>query len=519
MPADQSRLLLLFNKNVNDMEKTVPESVKEIKALSQKQFEAIYKLSSLLNSLQYTEALIEEALDLIIGIIDAERGLFVKYEEDDEIFTIIAARNFQRQSIKNLSEFSSGVLNEVIKEKRPLLYYDTQSDPALSQYESIQIHSITSIIGVPVYSEGRVWGVIIADSRKRRKEFTNQNLFILDFFSNLISLSLDRILRMERLQDENRELKNRLQAEGNVPDMIGGSKKMREFANLLNRVAANNATVLITGESGTGKDLAARAIHKLSDRKDKKFLAQFCGAIPDTLLESELFGYKKGAFTGATSDKKGLLEIAEGGTFFLDEIGDISVALQAKLLRVIENREIIRLGDTAVKKIDVRIVAATNKNLQELVKEGKFREDLYYRLNVIKIHLPPLRERKDDIPLLADHFIKKFGGNDFTLHPAAIQKLQQYSFPGNVRQLMNILQRAIIYASDKMVKTEHIVFEEEEAEELSLEGTLQDVILKVVKARLSQFDGNRTATANSLGVSRRWIYHKLDDIEKAKQDE
>ncbi len=183
-----------------------------------------------------------------------------------------------------------------------------------------------------------------------------------------------------------------------LPEMIGESKVMKNFFRILRRVADTEATILITGESGTGKDLAARAVHTLSKRRENVFLAQFCGSIPDNLLESELFGYKKGAFTGANSDKKGLLEIADKGTFFLDEIADISMALQTKLLRVLENQEIMRLGDTGVKKINVRIITATNKNLQEMVKEDTFRSDLYYRLNVFPVKIPPLRERKGDVP-------------------------------------------------------------------------------------------------------------------------
>ena len=250
----------------------------------------------------------------------------------------------------------------------------------------------------------------------------------------------------------------------------------------------------------------------MSKRKDFPYLAQFCGSIPDTLLESELFGYKKGAFTGASQDKKGLFEIADKGTFFLDEIADISSALQAKLLRVIENKEIIRLGDTKVKKVDVRIVAATNKNLKKLVEEGKFREDLYYRLNVFPINVPPLRERKADIPLLANHFVEVIGKKNIKLNVSAVKKLESYSWPGNVRQLNNVINRAIILSNEDVIKTEHILLEDDQDNSTS-NKTLKQIEKEVVLKRLKEFNGNRTRTAKSLDVSVRWVQKKIKEYE------
>ena len=255
----------------------------------------------------------------------------------------------------------------------------------------------------------------------------------------------------------------------------------------------------------------ARAIHKLSSRRDNPFIAQFCGSIPDSLLESELFGYKKGAFTGANTDKKGLLEVANKGTFFLDEIADISTALQAKLLRVLENKEIIRLGDTQVKKVDVRIITATNKDMTQLVKEGNFREDLFYRLNVFPVKLPPLRERREDIPLLVNHFVKKFAGKDIKIHSSAIKKLSGYYWPGNVRQLINVIQRSLILTDSDQITDEHIILEEESDVD-NFSGTLKDFEMLLLKKRLKEYDGNRTQAAKSLKVSVRWIQLKLKEI-------
>src|SRR5690606_3619541 len=238
---------------------------------------------------------------------------------------------------------------------------------------------------------------------------------------------------------------------------------------------------------------------------------QFCGSIPDTLLESELFGYKKGAFTGANSDKKGLFEVATNGTFFLDEIADISLALQAKLLRVLQNREIMRLGDTQVIKVDGRVIAATNKDLKKLVKDQQIREDLFYRLNVFPIKVPPLRGRRGDIPLLVRHFIKKFSDKNIHVSFSAMRMLEEYTWPGNVRQLENVLQRALILCEGDKLLPEHIVIEEDN-EDVSFTGTLKEFEKMLLLKRLKEYDGNRTITAKSLGVSVRWVQLKLKEM-------
>ncbi|NOX65115.1 MAG: GAF domain-containing protein, partial [Chlorobi bacterium] len=406
-------------------------------------------------------------------------------------------------------------LKEILDNKEPVLYHDIQSDPHASQYDSIQLQNITSVIGVPIIQKGNVWGVILADSRMNRREFTEENLSFLNFFSNLFSSALERIDFVEKIQDENQFLINQLQANEQLPDMIGNSEAMRRIAKLIHKVAQSDATVLIYGESGTGKDLAAKAIHKLSKRKEYPYLAQFCGSIPDSLLESELFGYKKGAFTGATTDKKGLLEVANNGSFFFDEIADVSNSLQAKLLRVLENKEIIRLGDTVVKKIDVRIIAATNRSLEELVEEGIFREDLFYRLNVFPIKLPPLRDRKEDIPLLVNHFVNEFSDKELKVSSAAMKLMQEYHWPGNIRQLRNILQRAIILCNTNKIEAEHIIIEDSKNSN-SFDGTLREYEKLILQKRLEELNGNRTLAAKSLGVSVRWVQNKLKEIEEEK---
>lgn len=489
----------------------IRDHIKIIRDLNKEQFEALQYISQRLNTSIYEESLVEETLDWVVDIINAERGLFVKYDEEKNDFSFISARNINKEKITDLSEFSSGILKKVIEKKEPVIYHDVQNEPSLSQYESILIKRIKSVIGVPILRDSKIWGLIIADSQSNRKEFTESNLLFLKFFSNLVSLALDRILQIENLRDENRILQKKVEINTGIPDMIGESKEMQKLASLIHRVAATDTTVLILGESGTGKDIAAHAIHKLSSRKDKPYLAQFCGSIPDTLLESELFGYKKGAFTGATSDKKGLFEVADGGTFFLDEIGDISSALQAKLLRVLENREIMRLGDTQVRKVDVRIITATNQDLPNLVKTGKFREDLFYRLNVFPINMPPLRTRSGDVTLLAEYFIKQFSEKKIKITKGALDKLERYSWPGNIRQLLNVLKRALILCDNDQIEESNIIIEETK-KNISFDGTLEDYEKQLLLSKLEEYNQNRTQTAAALGVSVRWIQLKLKEM-------
>jgi len=258
---------------------------------------------------------------------------------------------------------------------------------------------------------------------------------------------LKNALERRQLERENTLLKRELKEHSRFDDLVGGSTAIEEVRAMIHRIAGTNSTVLISGESGTGKELAARAIHQISPRRAKQFVSINCGALPDELLESELFGHMKGSFTGAVAAKKGLFEVADGGTVFLDEIGDTSPAMQIKLLRVLQEREIRRVGGTEQVEVDVRVIAATNQDLETMVREKRFREDLFYRINVIALKMPPLREKREDIPLLADHFLAKYtktmGKKIREISPEAMRHLTEYSWPGNVRELENVIERAV----------------------------------------------------------------------------
>ncbi|RIK72307.1 sigma-54-dependent Fis family transcriptional regulator, partial [candidate division KSB1 bacterium] len=320
----------------------------------------------------------------------------------------------------------------------------------------------------------------------------------------------------QNLREENRRWRAEVQSRHRFSEIIGKSMAMHQVFDVMERVLESHASVLIEGESGTGKELVARAIHYNGPRSEQPFVALFCGSLPETLLESELFGHKKGAFTGAITDKRGLFEVADGGTFFLDEIGDLTPTIQAKLLRVLQEGEIKRVGETHIRRVNVRIISATNKILKEEVKTGRFREDLYYRLNVISIKMPALRERKDDIPLLAHHFLDRYAKENRKpltgFSEKAMEQLRRYDWPGNVRELENAIERAAVLARSELITERELQISPPDAETVWEEGlTLAEYEKRVVMSVLRANDGHITQTAEKLGVSRRWLHYRLKE--------
>jgi len=328
-------------------------------------------------------------------------------------------------------------------------------------------------------------------------------------------------LRYLELQEENLELKRQLNAGFDMRRIVGQSPAMRQVFETIRKVAPTKSNVLITGESGTGKELVARAIHSLSSKNDKRFIAVNCSAIPETLLESELFGHKKGSFTSAIEDKKGLFECARNGTLFLDEIGHMPMSCQAKLLRAVEHRQIIPVGSTEPIDIDLRLVAATNKDLTKEIKEGRFREDLYYRLNVVGIHIPPLRERKEDILLLVEHFIKKYnaemGKQCIRVSDDVMRLLMSYEWKGNIREMQNVIERAVIFAEDEVIKASDIGLIGSKAIALNEEYENLHVAVKAYEKThicrvLSKYDWNKVEAAKALNVGLSSLYRKIDEL-------
>jgi len=332
-----------------------------------------------------------------------------------------------------------------------------------------------------------------------------------------ISMLVSRILKLKKLQSENAILRKKLTRQYRHHDIITKNPRMEEILALTNDIASLRSTVLIRGESGTGKELVARAIHFSGNRTDKPFIVVSCAALTETLLESELFGYEKGAFTGASGQAKGKFELASGGTIFLDEIGDISPKLQADLLRVLQERRFYRVGGTQEVDVDVRVIAATNKNLVDEVQQGRFREDLYYRLNVIEIRLPPLRERREDIPLLAEHFVQRISselGKDLSgISADALKLLIAYDWPGNVRELENVIERAIVTCRNGSLEEQDFSWLKRDAgssQSMQLpEMPLDELERRAIIATLERKHGNVKEASAALGIDRSTLYDKL----------
>lgn len=338
-----------------------------------------------------------------------------------------------------------------------------------------------------------------------------------------LELVLNRALELSEAHRENERLRRQLQERGAFGELVGSSAPMQEIYSLISQVAPSSASVLITGESGTGKELVARTIHKLSPRRHRPFVGINCAAIPDTLMESELFGHEKGAFTGAASRRQGCFELADGGTLLLDEIAEMPALLQAKLLRVIEERAIRRLGSRKEIEVDVRILAATNRNAPQAVKEGKLREDLLYRLNVFSINLPSLKDRKEDLPLLAQHLVthlaSKHGRPARFLSPGAVSALQFHAWPGNVRELRNVIERAVVICSGEQIERHHFApYPIEQRERLRDEDTItlpvgtpiEEVERQMILRTLQKTGNNKRRAAELLGISFKTLHNKLN---------
>ncbi len=328
-----------------------------------------------------------------------------------------------------------------------------------------------------------------------------------------LTLMLKRIVEHQQLITENILLRKRLTEQYEYEDIIGRSEAMQEVFSMIKAVTDTNATVLITGETGTGKELVARAIHSNSSQRYGPFVATSCGALPETLLESELFGYEKGAFTGADRTKKGRFELANGGTLFLDEVGDISMKTQIRLLRVLQEKSFSRLGGTEQIKVDVRLISATNRDLVAAIEEGSFRSDLYYRLNVVSIQLPPLRERIDDVPLLAAHFINKynveFNKKFDRVDRKAMDFMMDYHWPGNVRELENVIERAIVIDQGPQMKVKHLPFCNIESPLTEEPRSLQEVEKSHIEKMLQRNDWNIAKTARLLNIDRSTLHKKI----------
>jgi Nif-specific regulatory protein len=475
----------------------------------------LLEFSRSLNSVRGLAALQEKALDAVLSAVPADRAAILLTEDGLEGFSSVAGRD-RRLGNSQTIRASQTILNRVLSEGVAVMSSEVQSDEAYREIESLLERRVNSVLAVPLEVRGTVLGALYLEASSPGSRFDSDLLQLVTTLGNQTALAIENAHYLERLDGENRRLNEELKIQHS---MVGESKAMREVYEFVARVAGRDSTVLIYGESGTGKELVARAVHTNSGRKDKPFVAINCAAITETLLESELFGHERGAFTGAVSQKKGKLEVGEGGTVFLDEIGELALPMQAKLLRVLQEREFERVGGTRPIKLDVRLIAATNRDLKEASRSGTFRSDLYYRLNVVSLQMPPLRERREDIPLLAAffaaHHAEKVKRRVAGISPQARACLMRYDWPGNVRELENAIERAVVLGSTELILAEDLpeaILEETAASGEpvnALAEGIRQAKKELIERAIEQANGNYTDAAKLLGVHANHLFRLI----------
>ena len=534
--ADEAELAdrLIATRSIIDLP-AVRDQVESDPQSALRVYKALQRLSGRLDQAAVLDAIAEATFEIVP--IATHVTVLLRAESDKDRFTLAMQRERGDGTKARPSEpaidpnrASRAILRRVLTDRAAILTANAQDE--ISSSESIMAGHIKSVIAVPLWRGDEITGLLQADHRQAAGMFDEGDLEVSLLIGAQAALALDNAglvsrlkIAEERARGENVYLKKR-EERTRYPNIVGDSAAMRTVFAQLDKVIDTRATVCIEGETGTGKELIASAIHYKSGRRDKMFVAQNCAALPENLLESELFGHKRGAFTSADSDKKGLFEIADGGTLFLDEMGEMPLSLQSKLLRVLQEGTIRPVGATAEKQVDVRILCATNRDLTVEVEKGRFRQDLFYRLMVFPIRLPPLRERKEDLPALARHFLARYA-EEYRVDlpgfaPEALDALCSYGWPGNIRELENEIQRVVIQGepgvqieatdlSPRLRKIEGTV-----AKALPKKGTLKEMVDQVerwlISEALRDHGGNKTRTAATLGITREGLHKKLDKL-------
>jgi transcriptional regulator with GAF, ATPase, and Fis domain len=480
---------------------------------------ALLKISRIVHAIRDLDELQGQLLDLIFEVVPARRGAILLSDKESSQFNSIFPR-MRDPSQPKFVKVSRTVARQVIEQGIAMLGTDVPGSPDLRQVESLAESQVHSLLCVPLTVFHRVIGCIYLDSDSFSDRLRAEDLQLVTAIAGISAVALENARQLQWLEQENERLTVEISQERSL---VGEGGRMKDVYQFLKRVAPTDSTVLIEGESGTGKELAARALHRNSPRASKPFVAINCAAIPETLLESDLFGHERGAFTGAGSRKKGRLEVADGGTVFLDEIGELAPALQAKLLRVIQEREFERVGGTHPIKVDIRIIAATNCNLEQSVREGRFRQDLYYRLAVLKITMPTLRDRRDDIPMLARHFVQKHAKHckvkPRPISREALSRLVNYDWPGNVRELENAIERALVLGSSEMILPEDLpesLLERDpmpEMTEAKYHTALKELKKQLILDAVERTQGSYADAARLLGVHPNYLHRLIRNLE------
>ena len=476
-------------------------------------------------TLDWNELLVR-VVDAVVQIASADRGFLMRMREDGKLHFEIARSRDEATLPPEEFQISWGIAEEAAHRRETVWVPDAVGSSLFQDRKSVRDLSLRTVVALPILNAGRVLGVLYVDSHSIAHEFTPEDIAVLEGFAAQVAVALENARLHEELKDsknrleiENLNLRRALKEESRYGILVGRSQKMLRVIELLEKVIPTQVSVLIQGETGTGKELIARAIHLNGPRRDKNFMAVNCGALPENLLESELFGYRKGAFTGAAEDRVGLFEAADGGTLFLDEVGEMPPTLQVKLLRVLQDSQIRRVGDTVSRRVDFRLIAATNRDLRAEVEGGRFRQDLFYRLNVVPISLPPLRERGEDVLLLASHFLDFFSKQQQKeirgMSAESREILLRHPGPGNVRELENAMARAVALA-DSGGLVEPALFglgppvTRRWDGQHTLRETLDAVEAETIREALRQCDSNVSRAARALGVSRQHLHNRMN---------
>jgi transcriptional regulator with GAF, ATPase, and Fis domain len=480
---------------------------------------ALLKISRIVHAIRDLNELQGQLLDLIFEIVPASRGAILLADKEGQQFNSTFGRARQAGQTQPV-KVSRTIARRVLEQGIGILGSDVPGSEELREIESLAASEVRSMLCVPLTVFEQVIGCVYLDSDSVRNRLNEEHLQLVTAIAGISAVALANARRLQWLEQENARLTVEISQERSL---VGEGARMKEVYQFLKRAAPTDSTVLIEGESGTGKELAARALHRHSPRANKAFVAINCSAIPETLLESDLFGHERGAFTGAASLKKGRLEVADGGVVFLDEIGELALSLQVKLLRVLQEREFERVGGIHPIKVDIRLIAATNCNLEQAVREGMFRQDLYYRLAVLKITMPPLRDRKDDIAMLARHFVRKhakrFNVKPLPVSREALDCMVNYDWPGNVRELENAIERALVLASSDVILPEDLpesLLERPRLPEMAearYHAAVKELKKRLILDAVEQTQGSYAEAARILGVHPNYLHRLIRNLE------
>jgi Nif-specific regulatory protein len=465
---------------------------------------------------------LRKAMRVLSEELDLQRATVALVHPETRELRIAAAHGLSRAEIaRGIYRVGEGVVGRVVSSGSAMVVPNIGEEPLfLNRTESRPARADIAFVSVPIVLRGEVLGVLSADRVFGDATVSlDEDVRVLEIVASIIAHAVRLYWTYQREVEKRESLRRELRGRYSLPNIIGDSDAMQEVFRIVTKVAASQATVLLRGESGTGKELIAHALHYQGPRPKGPFIAINCAALPENLLEAELFGYEKGAFTGAVASKQGRFELARGGTIFLDEVGDVSPGLQAKLLRVLQERTFERLGGTKTLTTDARIVSATNRDLEQMTKQGEFREDLYWRLNVVPIFLPALRTRREDVALLIEHFLERFGrvsGRDVTISPETLRLLMRYPWPGNIRELENTIQRLVVLAEADVIEPSdlpmHLLVHDlppESGPDVSLEDEVEALERRRIVAALRKCAYVQAKAARELGVTPRQLGYKI----------